>query len=130
MELKRIIWNREYKVDITEISYKQLKIIDIFEELSSIEELKKIEYLEFKILGLIENIRVLFQEEEKIMRNNEDKQYKIHKDLHIFFIDQLEDFQIKIRKENKYYLFNEIHFLKKWLLNHIITYDKNTFAKS
>lgn len=78
---------------------------------------------------MLDYTRYHFGTEEDLMRNSGHPNFLKHKAEHDNFVNKVAEFEESYKKGSILALRMEvIRFLRDWLLNHILTVDKNDFS--
>ena len=128
-----IEWSQEYSVNIKKIDEQHKKLINVINKLydglsgdskeTFLSPAKEI--INNAIAELTDYTKYHFSEEEALMRNLSYPDYLSHKAKHDDFVLKVIEFQDSYRKGHILVLSVEIiRFLRDWLLNHILTIDK------
>ncbi len=128
-----IEWSQEYSVNIKQIDEQHKKLINVINKLydglsgNSMESFLSPanEIVNNAIAELADYTRYHFSREEELMRSNDYPDYLTHKSKHDDFVLKITEFQDSYREGHILVLAIEIiRFLRDWLINHILTIDK------
>ena len=123
MEL--IKWSNLYSVKNSVIDNQHKKLIKIMNELFKLIAGNKDKQKMEKIIDrLIEYTVYHFKTEEDLLIKHNYPNTEKHKEEHQGFVNQVHQFQADCLSEKKPIRLEVFSFLKKWILNHIIGFDK------
>jgi len=124
-----IVWEDKYSVNIKELDEQHKKLLDMINELHSSMEVGQGRDVMASITNsLVNYISTHFNTEEKYMVEFSYPDYEKHKEIHRNFVKKTLEFQ-KDFTEGKLGLSIEVmYFLKNWLLNHIMSKDREYVA--
>lgn len=129
MEIKKLVWNDNYVLDIEIVDQQHKQIFDRFNDFCD-----KINNNDFEHRDLEEFLEDLnyyttthFKTEEKLMRKENYPFYKDHKKRHKFFKTFYEEL-----RDNKFFRYSAENLFSvylaeiaaQWLESHVVTYDK------
>lgn len=124
-----IAWDKKYELNILEIDTQHKSLFSLINRLhlnlieaAAPSEIKSI------LDELVRYTQVHFHFEEKFFSriNFEDEdEVELHKDEHLNFCKQVEQFQKKLSKGEEKLTSSIMDFLKDWLSNHILKTDMN-----
>ena len=132
-----IEWSQEYSVNIKQIDEQHKKLINVINKLydglsgNSKETFlsPNKEIVNNAIAELADYTRYHFGEEEALMRKFSYPDYLTHKPKHDDFVLKVTEFQDSYREGHILVLSIEIiRFLRDWLINHIMTIDRQYTA--
>lgn len=124
----KILWNKEeYSIGDEYIDIQHAYLLDVFNQLHNYmirgEAIDRID-------DVLNNLKIYvsshFQEEEKLMVENNVPGFANHVKLHNFFIEKLDDFILQVEKGDKKNVpLESFEFLKDWITNHIKKTDNH-----
>ncbi len=123
--MNNVKWNLSYDVGIKKFNEHHRVLFKALDDIYEAMENKKDKFALAKIINeLQEFARYHLTEEEACLLKNNYPDYDAHRNHHKIFITKLEQF-IDDFNSDKYLLHHEIAiFLKSWIANHILIYDK------
>jgi len=117
-------WNDSYSVKITNIDGQHQKLFRMASELHAAMLAGKAQTSTANILErLVQYVKVHFAYEERLMREAGYPGFAAHKILHEDLTRQVLQFQADLEAGKQTLNVSLLHFLKKWLLNHIKNED-------
>ena len=120
-----IDWSDDWSIGIQEIDEQHKILVNILNELhQAILSKSCSESLNDILNRLLDYTKTHFVVEESILRIMNYPGYKEHKKQHDHMIDEMKALQNKVLIGKKSIGFELIHFLKRWLLNHIQVSDR------
>lgn len=123
-----IEWGSQYEVGIELIDHDHQKLVGLLNQVVSASHYNMGEgYVKGVIDELIEYTKYHFEREEELMRDNNWSDIDAHVKQHRAMVEQVETFSNKYTgdSDDQEELSTEIHhFLKSWLLDHIVSTDK------
>ncbi len=132
-----ITWNENMSVNIKEIDKQHKEFVNIINtffdamKVDAIKVSKDSEVLEAVIAKLINYASYHFTAEEKYFEKFEYSESDLHKEEHKNFIKQIDEFKKALDEGNTLQYKNDtplsvdmVKFLKHWLNNHIMDFDK------
>lgn len=123
--MNKFEWNNRYNIGVDEIDKQHQYLLEIFNELIENRKSMKLEDLGTLLCKLIKYSEIHFEDEEALMLAVDYPNYSDHKKEHLFFIKKLENLKLELKMENAYMSFDILIFLSNWLINHILTSDKD-----
>lgn len=127
-------WSDDYTVGVTEIDEQHKELVKLLNDLHQAIHERHGSDASRKILNeLAEYTRVHFAVEESLMRITHYPDFENHKKIHEALIQQVVELQNKLDSGTAKISFELLHFLKHWLMHHIVESDKtfgNYFTQS
>ncbi|MBS1209071.1 MAG: hemerythrin-like metal-binding protein [Proteobacteria bacterium] len=118
-------WSDEYSVGVEEIDEQHKALVDLLNNLhQAIHERHGTEVSRQILDDLAEYTRVHFAVEESLMRISSYPDFDNHKKIHTALIQQVIELQAKLDSGTAKISFELLHFLKQWLMHHIVESDK------
>jgi hemerythrin len=118
-------WTEEYAVGVEEIDEQHKELVRLLNNLhQAIHERHGSEASRRILNDLAEYTRVHFAVEESLMRISNYPDFANHKKIHTVLIEQVHELQSKLDSGSARISFELLHFLKQWLMHHIIESDK------
>ncbi len=118
------VWKKEYELGLTVIDeqHKELFIAAnrFFEEFATGNRTE----LEKLLLELKRYVLNHFNYEEKFMKLYEYKEFNEHQSQHDQFSKDILEIELKIRNNEKGVSLEILHFLNKWIVDHISSSDR------
>jgi hemerythrin-like metal-binding protein len=120
-----IIWLNVYDTHIKSIDEQHRKLVDMINDLENARgtenEYKLVGELFFKLVDYTQNH---FSQEENLMSSANYPKLKEHQGQHKEFVNKIVD-MLKSIKDGNVNINDKLNiFLMKWLINHILGYDK------
>jgi hemerythrin len=117
-------WNDSYSVKLPNIDGQHQKLFRIASELHAAMVAGKAQANVANLLDrLVQYVQVHFAYEERIMQQVGYPDFAAHKALHAELTRQVLQFQADLESGKQTLSVSLLHFLKKWLLNHIKNED-------
>ena len=124
-EASLIVWSKALSVGIDEIDAQHQTLVDLINQLHRAIVLHRAADEAQPIIDrLVEYTRVHFAVEESLMRLFHYSDYEKHREEHESLIEEVNRLRDKVFKEGKPINFELLHFLKRWLTEHIIAEDR------
>lgn len=121
---KLLVWSKKLSVGIEEFDEQHKQLIDILNQLhTAIVHKHGIKATCTLIDKLYEETRIHFSVEESLLRIFNYSGYDRHKEHHDKLLKQVLELRQKILTEDLAINFDLLHFLKKWLIIHILEED-------
>lgn len=120
-----IDWNNELSIGIKEIDAQHKTLVDLLNKMHEAIREKHASEVVLDILDeLILYTQTHFATEEALMGILGYEQSEAHKHNHQKLVDQVLDFKNRVVNEHGSVNFTLMHFLKQWLIHHIMEDDK------
>lgn len=127
-------WSDDYSVGVEEIDAQHKELVRLLNSLhQAIHERHGSDACRRILDELTDYTRVHFAVEESLMRISGYPDFANHKKIHTTLIQQIHDLQVKLDSGAAKISFELLHFLKNWLMVHIVEADKlfgHHFAQS
>ncbi|WP_018608497.1 bacteriohemerythrin [Uliginosibacterium gangwonense] len=118
-------WSDDYTVGVAEIDEQHKELVRLLNDLHQAIHERHGSDASRKILNeLAEYTRVHFAVEESLMRITHYPDFENHKKIHEALIQQVVELQNKLDSGTAKISFELLHFLKQWLMHHIVESDK------
>jgi len=118
-------WSNEYSVGVEEIDEQHKELVRLLNSLhQAIHERHGSEVSRRILNELVAYTQVHFAVEESLMRISAYPDFANHKKIHTSLIEQVHELQIKLDEGAAKISFELLHFLKHWLMHHILETDK------
>lgn len=117
-------WKEEYKVHYTEIDNQHAKMVQLVNELHSLLGSKKKETIKYIMKQLVEEAKIHFQTEEKLMTQNNYLDFISHKLEHDRYYNKLANFYSELQNEKESMNLEILNSFKTWFVNHLKINDK------
>lgn len=118
-------WSDAYSVGVEEIDEQHKELVRLLNSLhQAIHEQHGSEVSRQILNELTEYTRVHFAVEESLMRISAYPDFVNHKKIHASLIQQVLELQTKLDAGTAKISFELLHFLKHWLMHHIVESDK------
>jgi len=118
-------WSDDYTVGVAEIDEQHKELVRLLNDLHQAIHERHGSDASRKILNeLAEYTRVHFAVEESLMRITHYPDFENHKKIHESLIQQVVELQNKLDSGTAKISFELLHFLKQWLMHHIVESDK------
>ena len=118
-------WSDDYAVGVQEIDEQHKELVRLLNSLhTAIIEHHGTEASRKILNDLAEYTRVHFTVEESLMRVSSYPEFENHKKIHEALIHQVRELQAKVESGSAKISFELLHFLKNWLMHHILESDK------
>ena len=122
--MKELIWDDTLSVQIREIDEDHRRLIELFNILNhSVVEGDATNYIEAVMEELISCTAWHFRHEERLMLKYSYEGFEEHKTEHQELIESARELQQKILQEGKPVSNEDIEFLERWLVGHILGTD-------
>jgi hemerythrin-like metal-binding protein len=122
--VKDIVWGDILSVAVNEIDEDHRKLVNIFNILNhSVAEGDNSDYLAAVLEELINCTVWHFSHEERLMLKYGYEEIEVHKAEHQELIDSAKKLQQEILQADKPVSNEDIEFLERWLVEHILTTD-------
>lgn len=119
-----IDWSDELSVGIEEIDEQHKVLLKLINQMhDAIHERHGSEAVDSTLTELIEYTRIHFAVEESLMRILNYSGYAEHHEQHQELLEHVVQLQKKLTSGNTAISFELMHFLKKWLTQHILEED-------
>ena len=119
-------WSDSFNVNIQEVDEQHKVLVDLLNQLHHAIKDHRGKAASRHILDqLADYTRTHFLLEESLMRVLHYPGLEIHKQQHEDLIKQIQELQHKLDYENVTITFELLHFLKNWLVKHILGTDKH-----
>ncbi len=126
--MKIVEWNNAYKLGIPEIDEQHKALVDLISDIFDAVFNKKSAAECAPLIDALEKYTIKhFSEEENMMKSIKFPNFDEHKKLHELFIAKLKEEKDRNTRGERISV-DVIHFLKDWLVNHILVKDKE-YAK-
>lgn len=120
-----IAWTRELSVGVDEIDAQHKTLVDLINQLHHAIMQHRAGGEATAILDrLIEYTRIHFAVEESLMRLFDYPDYEQHKASHEALIEEVNRLHARVVNDGKPVTFELLHFLKRWLTEHIMAEDQ------
>jgi hemerythrin-like metal-binding protein len=118
-------WNENYSVGIKMMDTQHRKIVDLINELFTMNEHRPQERQLKKVFEKLRDyIQNHFRDEEELMLKHGYPEYPEQKREHEAFIDRVCEFQKDFLKRKPSALINIFNFVWDWFAHHIVEMDK------
>lgn len=122
--MKDLIWDDTLSVHIQEIDEDHRRLIELFNILNhSVVEGDAADYIEAVMEELITCTAWHFRHEERLMLKYGYEGLEEHKTEHQELVESARELQQKILQEGKPVSNEDIEFLERWLVGHILSTD-------
>ena len=122
--MKDLIWDKSLSVDIQEIDDDHHRLVDLFNMLShSVSESDPEDYIQAVMDELISCTVWHFRHEERLMLKYNYAGFSEHKTEHQELIASVTALQQKLLQDGRAVSSDDINFLEKWLVGHILGAD-------
>jgi len=122
--MKDLIWDDTLSVHIQEIDEDHRRLIELFNILNhSVVEGDAADYIEAVMEELISCTAWHFRHEERLMLKYDYEGLLEHKREHEELIESARELQQKILQEGKPVSNEDVEFLERWLVGHILSTD-------
>ena len=122
--MKDIVWGQVLSVEVDEIDEDHRKLLDIFNILNhSLIDGESPDYLTAVLEELINCTIWHFSHEERLMLKYGYNEIEEHKAMHQELINSAKELQHKILQADKPIADEDVVFLERWLIEHILTDD-------
>jgi len=122
--VKDIVWGQVLSVEVDEIDEDHRKLLDIFNILNhSLIDGESPDYLTAVLEELINCTIWHFSHEERLMLKYGYNEIEEHKAMHQELIKNAKELQHKILQADKPIADEDVVFLERWLIEHILTDD-------
>lgn len=122
--MKELIWDDTLSVQIQEIDEDHRRLVELFNILNhSVAEGDASNYIEAVMEELISCTAWHFRHEERLMLKYSYEGFEEHKTEHQELIESARELQQKILQEGKPVSNEDIEFLERWLVGHILGTD-------
>lgn len=120
-----IVWNDQLSVGIEEIDAQHKVLVEIVNQLHTAILAHHGSSEVLAVLDeLVDYTRIHFAVEEALMRVLAYPDYDSHKQGHEALLEQVLDFRHRVVDQGRVVTFELMHFLKQWLLVHIMESDQ------
>jgi hemerythrin len=118
-------WNPNLSVKVDEMDNQHKELVDLLNQLHDAMKTGKGKDVVAKILSALANYtKVHFGAEEQYMRSIAYPELEIQKRAHKVFIDQIAEYETKLKAGENLHLNQVLNFLWNWLSTHIQKEDK------
>lgn len=118
-------WNEIYSVNIAEVDNQHKKLIELLNNLHEAMMTGKGRDIMSKTLSDLVNYTVShFATEEKLFDQYDYPETEMHKQQHLDLVEQVGTLQKKFESGEKVLTIDVMNFLRDWLYDHIVGYDK------
>ncbi|HEY5513576.1 MAG TPA: bacteriohemerythrin [Geomonas sp.] len=118
-------WSSDLSVGISKIDGQHLKLIEMMQQLhEAIREDQAADLIEDTIVNLFNYAQIHFATEEKLFRQHQYPEEKLHELEHAKFITKAFEFREKFDAKRPGLNLELLNFLSSWILNHIEITDK------
>ena len=122
--VKDLIWDDTLSVQIQEIDEDHRRLVELFNILNhSVEKGDASNYIEAVMEELISCTAWHFRHEERLMLKYGYEDFEEHKAEHQELIESARELQQKILQGGKPVSNEDIEFLERWLVGHILSVD-------
>jgi hemerythrin len=122
--VKELIWDDTLSVQIQEIDEDHRRLVELFNILNhSVAEGDASNYIEAVMEELISCTAWHFRHEERLMLKYGYEGFEEHKTEHQELIESARELQQKLLQEGKPVSNDDIEFLERWLIGHILGTD-------
>lgn len=122
--VKDLIWDDTLSVQIQEIDEDHRRLVELFNILNhSVEEGDASNYIEAVMEELISCTAWHFRHEERLMLKYGYENFEEHKAEHQELIESARELQQKILQGGKPVSNEDVEFLERWLVGHILSVD-------
>lgn len=122
--MKELIWDDTLSVQIQEIDEDHRRLVELFNILNhSVAEGDASNYIEAVMEELISCTAWHFRHEERLMLKYGYEGFEEHKTEHQELIESARELQQKLLQEGKPVSNDDIEFLERWLIGHILGTD-------
>ncbi|MCF7821422.1 MAG: bacteriohemerythrin [Mariprofundaceae bacterium] len=122
--MKDLIWDDTLSVQIQEIDEDHRRLVELFNILNhSVEEGDASNYIEAVMEELISCTAWHFRHEERLMLKYGYENFEEHKAEHQELIESARELQQKILQGGKPVSNEDVEFLERWLVGHILSVD-------
>lgn len=119
-------WRDDYNVGVSDIDEQHLELVSLINRLHrAIRDHKASSQVRRTLDELVEYTRTHFAIEERLMRESNYPDYENHRGYHEALIDQIRTLQEKLDSGEASITFELLHFLRVWLIRHILEVDKH-----
>ncbi|QDF96244.1 hemerythrin [Azoarcus sp. DD4] len=119
-------WDDDYNVGVSDIDEQHLELVALINQLHrAIRDHKASKQVRNTLDELIEYTRTHFAIEERLMRESNYPEYETHRGYHEALIDQIHVLREKLDSGEASITFELLHFLRMWLIRHILDVDKH-----
>lgn len=127
--MSRIQWSDELSVGVKEVDDQHRELINIANTLLGAVETGSGRTVTDKVIKRLRDYTVFhFNSEEELMRASQYPRLSEHAARHARLKNEVKDFQRDVYEGKSPSTAKVMAFLKQWLLNHILTYDRE-FAR-
>jgi len=127
--MSRIQWNEELSVGVKEVDDQHKELISIANTLLGAVESGRGRSVTDKVIKQLRDYTVFhFNSEEDLMRSSQYPKLSEHIATHSRLKNEVKDFQRDVYEGKSPSTAKVMAFLKEWLLNHILSYDRD-FAR-
>ncbi len=121
--MKNIEWNEDLVVNILDIDNEKKQLFEVINKFVDVYNKSKKNYDEHllveNLLGVIEKFKIVFKNEERILREFDYPECEAHFDIHSGFITKLKAFRRWITDDNENFSDDIVEFIKEWSIVHI-----------
>lgn len=122
--VKKIVWTDALSIGNADIDYEHQKLLEIFNDLVELMEIKKNRQEFAKILTKMTDYSLNhFKKEEEYMRKMSYPLFSEHKNYHRDYVYIVAMYNVDLLSINPPNPIEIIAFLEKWWTNHILTHD-------
>lgn len=120
-----IEWSKEFSVGIEEIDEQHKLLVELLNATHAAIQQRRSSEMTKEILGkLIDYAKLHFAVEESLMRLLNYADYEEHKEQHRILMENIGDLSKKLESGKMAVGFELQHFLRNWLIKHILENDK------
>jgi len=119
-----IKWRDSYSVGVDKFDHEHMLLVDLINEMFIIVRDKRdISFLNDAISKLVNYTKIHFGDEQKELERCNYPLLEEHKAIHKKLLQQVYEFQKRIKGEGEVLRTDLYLFLRGWLVNHILTED-------
>ncbi|HID70673.1 MAG TPA: bacteriohemerythrin [Desulfobacterales bacterium] len=119
-----IKWRDSYSVGVERFDQEHMLLVDLINEMFVIvRDKENISSLNDAISKLINYTKIHFGDEQKALEKINYPQLEEHKVIHQKLLQQVGEFQERIKEEGEVLRTDLYLFVRGWLVNHILTED-------